>query len=202
MLKIINYELESNSDIKIAHFSDIHYSTFFSMKRLKEITSKLKEIKPNYICITGDLVDNISIPNKKEMSKLLKFLDDISVVAKVIISLGNHDTRQYKDLTDNHWYEKLDKKIIVLNNSSYEDENIYFYGLTVNDDYFHNEKKNVNVLVEALSNIKLSNSKYNTLLFHSPVNFDCREIEEKNKFDLVLVGHTILVLLPHIIISI
>lgn len=199
MLKVTKYELEGNNDLVIAHFSDIHYSNMFNNKRLAELLLKLKEIKPDYICITGDLIDNLGVTKKSGMQNLSKFLDEISNISKVILGLGNHDTRDYKNMKDNKWYESLNNNIIVLNNSSYEDEYIRFYGLTLKDDYYHKEESNVKILAQELSKIKLVNNKYNILLFHSPINFDKEEITKINKFDLVLVGHTHNGLTPHFI---
>ncbi len=197
MLKIINYEVESNSDLLIAHISDIHYSNHYG-KRLRKVIDELSKVKPNYICITGDTIDNLGVTKTKAMKELINYLEELSKISKVIMCLGNHDTRDYKDMKDNKWYEKLNKDIIVLNNSCYEDGNICFYGLTINDEYYHHEKDGVNELALELSKIKLSN-KYNILLFHSPVNFEKDEIQELNSFDLVLVGHTHNGLTHHIV---
>ncbi len=93
MLKINNYTLNYEEDLLIAHFSDIHYSKHFDDKILDELSFKLKELTPNYICITGDIIDNLGITYEKEMTKLLNFLDDLSKDFKLIISLGNNDTR-------------------------------------------------------------------------------------------------------------
>ena len=197
MLKIINYEVESNTDLLIVHISDIHYSNHYG-NRLKKVINELKKAKPDYICITGDTIDNLGVTKKKAMSEITNYLDELSKISKVIMCLGNHDTRDYKGMKDNKWYEKLNKDIIVLNNTYYEDDNICFYGLTIDDEYYHHEKDGVNELTEELSKIKLSN-KYNILLFHSPVNFEKEEVARINKFDLVLVGHTHNGLTHHIV---
>lgn len=197
MFKITKYELESNFNLIIAHFSDIHYSTKFNLKKFVEIINKMKNLKPNYICITGDLIDNISVSELKEMKNLTDFLNELSKISTVILGLGNHDTRAYLNLEDNRWYDKLDKKIIVLNNSSYEDEFVYFYGLTMPSSYYWSERKRVNSLLNNLKKIKISKNKYNILLFHSPINLAHKMISEFNKFNLVLTGHTHNGLTPH-----
>ena len=198
MLKIINYELEGNCNLRIAHFSDIHYAKDFNDKKLEKIILALKKMKIDYICITGDLVDNLGVTNLKCMEKFLDFLDELSKLSKVIIGLGNHDNRDYKKMKDNKWYEKLNKNLILLNNTYYDDDNICFYGLTINKDYYCHEASNVLNLYQRLSEIKLNSSKYNILLFHSPLNFTKEEIAGINNFDLVLAGHTHNGLTPHI----
>lgn len=197
MLKITNYELESKSNLLIAHLSDIHYSKHFNDKRLDEVLLKLKEVKPDYICISGDIIDNLGVTESEVMGNIVKFLDDLSKISKVIIGLGNHDTRDYKGIKDNKWYEKLNKDIIVLNNTSYIENGICFYGLRIDDDYYHHEEEGFDILNSMLSKIELDEKNYNILIFHSPVNFDKKEII--NNFNLVLVGHTHNGLTPHFI---
>lgn len=197
MLKIINYELESKQDLTIVHISDIHYSKMFNLNKFDEIISEVKRLKPAYVCITGDIVDNIGITETKKMEKLTEFLNNLSKLSKLIIGLGNHDTREYKKMKDNKWYEKLDNAIL-LNNSYYEDNNICFYGLTINDNYYHHEKSNKDILLNEISKIRIDDKKYNILLFHSPMNLDSKEISSINNFDLILVGHTHNGLTPHI----
>ena len=196
MFKITKYELKTDFDLIIAHFSDIHYANKFDLKKLDEIVSNMSELKPNYICITGDLIDNIGVALDDKMTILIDFLNKLSKISKVIVGLGNHDTRKYKDLVDNKWYEKLDKKLILLNNSSYEDEHVYFYGLTMDEDYYHHEKRNKLLLNSELSKINVSKNKYNILLFHSPINLEYSCVD---KFDLILVGHTHRGLTPNFI---
>ena len=199
MLKISKYELKCNADLKIVHFSDIHYEKNFRLKKFKQIISKIKELKPDYICITGDIVDNLEITKSEKMQKLADFLEELTKLSKVIISLGNHDTRDYKKLKDNKWYNDLNKNIILLNNSSYEDENIYFYGLTMPGNYYYGENKKEQELFGAFKNIKINSNKYSILLFHSPINLKKERIIKINKFNLILTGHTHNGLTPHFI---
>ena len=194
-MRINNYEEKCNKDLLIAHISDIHYSKFFSKRLLRRIINEFRKTKPDYICITGDLIDHLGVT--ENMSGLTNFLGELSKISKVLIGLGNHDIRSHHKIVDNKWYEKLDSNLIVLNNSSYEDDNIYFYGLTLDEDYYKKEKKNTSILASEISKIKVSN-KYNILLFHSPINLEKEEVTKVNNFDLVLVGHAHNGLTPHI----
>ncbi len=89
--------------------------------------------------------------------------------------------------------------IIVLDNNKYEDNDICFYGITVDGDYYIHENERIDRLYEKMASLKLSNEKYNVLLFHSPINFNDKKIEKINKFDLILTGHTHNGLTPHFI---
>ncbi len=199
MYKTIKYEIESNRQLIIAHFSDIHFAKVFNLKKFKQILEKMKNLNPDYICITGDIVDNIGITKNNKIKYLINFLNDLSNISKVLICLGNHDTRNYKSMTDNKWYLNLNKKIILLNNSKYEDNNVFFYGLTMNNDYYKHERKNELDLALKLKSLKMSSNKFNILLFHSPINFDKNKVQKVNNFDLVLTGHTHNGITPHFI---
>jgi len=190
MFRITKYEFPNKDDLIIAHFSDIHYSINFKLNKLLEIEKRLKELKPDYICITGDIVDNIAVTTKSCIKHLLSFLEKLTKIAPTIICLGNHDIRDYRGQKDNQWYERINSNIIVLNNSYYEDEKVYIYGINLENNYYHNEKSNTYMLKNKISEIRIKDDKYNILLFHSPISFNQEEIKEINKFDLVLTGHT------------
>ena len=193
MFKIINYKIDSKEDLIIAHFSDIHFAKKFNYKKLDIILEKMNELKPNYICITGDIVDDPKVTKTKELNNLIEFLEKLSKISKVIVGLGNHDTYE-----NSKWYLCLKDKVILLDNDSYEDKSTYFYGLTMNNKYYKHEDKNVYTLSKKVKELKLTN-KYNILLVHSPINFDKEDIKKINKFDLVLTGHTHNGIMPHFV---
>ena len=59
-----NYNINNNKikkDIKIAILSDIHYSDTFKLKRMNQILKKLEQNNPDYICISGDIIDKTNI---------------------------------------------------------------------------------------------------------------------------------------------
>lgn len=203
MLKVINYNVRSENELTIAHFSDIHYSYKFKIKVFKEILAKLKNLKPNYICITGDIVDNIEVgANKELMEPLYTFLKELSLIAKVIITLGNHDIREYKGKTDNKWYLSLKKinNLVFLDNEFYTENDICFYGFTASEEYYHNECEQLLKLKEEIANIKFDKKKTNILLIHSPIHLDSEKIYESIRdFNLILCGHTHNGLMPHFI---
>ena len=203
MLKVVNYNVNSKNELTIAHFSDIHYSYKFKTKVFKEILDKLNELKPDYICITGDIVDNIEIgANEKVMEPLYKFIEELSSITKVIITLGNHDIREYKGKIDNKWYLSLKKmkNIIFLNNEFYTENDLCFYGFTASEEYYHNERDQMLKLKEELVNIRFNKKKTNILLIHSPIHLGNEKMYENIKdFNLILCGHTHNGLMPHFI---
>ena len=199
MFKITKYEFENEKELTIALFSDIHYYSKLNLKKLSEIENRLNELKPDYVFVTGDIIDRIEVTVEPEFKYLLSFLERLADISKLILNFGNHDIRCHDKKKYNNWWEKLDSRIIILNNKEYEDEYIYVYGISLGEDYYKGERTNIKQLIQKIDEANIKDDKYNILLFHSPVNFTDEEIKKRNKFDLVLTGHTHNGLTPHFI---
>lgn len=194
----IVYNNSTEKDIIIIHLSDIHFNTNTKGKDLDKIINLVDKIRPNYIMITGDLIDYPDITkNTDKIKELVTFLSDIANVAKVMIGIGNHDVLQQKD---HKFFNKLNDlyNIYVLNNNSYQDEFIYVAGFTLPNEYYYNINKGENkeVLLEYLNNHKdlvnkLPKDKPKILLMHSPVKVSHDDVLKiLHEYDLILSGHT------------
>ncbi len=192
---ILNSKL--NKELTFVHISDIHFNINTKAKKLSDITDAIFNINPNYIFITGDLVDNKNIVNNKnKIKELVTFLSTLSRISPVILSLGNHDILSDNDLV---FFNKLNeiKNIYVLNNSTYEDDFIYVTGHTLEHSYYYNITgyESLELLLKNLSDnkdiiTKLPKSKYKIALIHSPVLLSNNEVIDKlQEYDLVLSGH-------------
>lgn len=198
------YKIKNNENIniKIAHISDIHYSKDYKNKRLEKVKEKLYKIKPNYICITGDLIDTYDITKEKEFNYFLNWLIKLTNISKVIISIGNHEyikecENGYTTQEDIKWLKNIENdKLIVLDNEIHSENTITFVGFNPDCNYyFKNKEKNVtNSNISLTKLISKSKSKYNILLLHTPMlilkNENYKKIKEFSKIDLILCGHT------------
>lgn len=194
-----NYVYHKNgNDLVIFHLADIHFNVNTKQKIFTKILTKVISEKPNYLIITGDLIDNPKIikGNKPKLKELVKFLADLGEVTKVIISLGNHDI-MFED--DYKFFKKLDQinNIYVLDNKSYTDEFIYIAGFTLPGRYYYNlyGKESIDALLKELKTnnkliSKLPSNKVKIGLFHSPMGIINNEVWDKlQEFDLLLSGH-------------
>lgn len=193
----IVYNDYAKKDIIILHIADIHFNINTSYERLNKIKAYIFNINPDYLIITGDLIDTPNIiKNKDKIKELLLFLTDISSKIKIIISLGNHDIFMEDDIK---FYNRLNElyNIYVLNNYSYYDDYIYVTGFTLPSDYYYNitGDESKEVLLDYLNNKKNLISKLpknipKIALIHSPRRLNDIDVLKKlHEYDLVLCGH-------------
>ena len=195
MLKVNRHKLKSIKcdKLKIVHISDLHYTSKFDLNLFKKIIQNTKELRPDYIFITGDIVDYASVLNDKEISKnLLIFLESLSYISKVFISLGNHDLDSSNDTSK--WKELLknEENIYLLDNEIYSDFKVNIVGVTLPHNYYYGKPiENPRIITNELSKYTLDN-KYNILLIHSPRKVFSKDVTNTKllgSFDLILSGH-------------
>ena len=194
----IVYNEHIKNELIIVHISDIHFSINTKTKDLSKVKKEIENINPNYIMITGDLIDTPSITNnKRKIKELLTFLTDIAKISKVLISIGNHDVLTNDDF---RFFNKLNDlyNIYVLNSSIYQDDFIYVTGFTLPHDYYYNITGNesIDILLDTLNNNsklinKLPKNMFKVALIHSPIRLTNELVIKKlHEYDLILSGHT------------
>lgn len=181
----------------IFHFSDLHFNTNTESSLFDKIITAVKEEKPDYIMITGDLIDLPDITsNKNKIGELTKFITDLGKLSKVLISIGNHDVHFDRDF---EYFNVLDKisNVYILNNKSYLDDNVYVSGFTMPNIYYYNiyGRENYHVILDEFNKNKhlikgLPKDVVKIGLFHSPINLMNDSVfKEFNEYDLILSGH-------------
>ena len=127
-----------NREIKIAVFSDLHYSSLFKRRRFDDILNTLRKDKPDYICIPGDIVDDIGVLDIEDnCQELITFFKKLGSIATTFISIGNHDIKRI--VNNRSFYDekrtfknKFDclrgDNVILLDNEIYEIDNVRFIG--------------------------------------------------------------------------
>lgn len=198
-IKINNYNLSVNKmdNLKIILLSDIHFYNKKDVSKLDRILNTIKNLKIDYICIPGDLIDEVTV---KDIKYFYDFLSKLGNISKVIISLGNHDISIRKNNSfykDNDIINKIKSinNVILLDNEIYKDGNICFIGITNSIDYYYKYGEDYNLFIKEISKVKLDIDKnnYNILLCHSPINISNKRIINDYKciknIDLVLSGH-------------
>ena len=194
----IVYNDHTNKEIIIMHTSDIHFSEKMTKNDLSKLVFAVNKIKPDYVMITGDLIDTAEIAyNYEKIKDLVAVLAEIGRVCKVLISIGNHDVLCNRDY---QFFRKLNDlyNIYVLDNKAYEDSNIYVAGFTLPLEYYYNinKRENIEVLINYLDlridlTKKLPSNKPKVALIHSPISLTNSDVLKKlSNYDLILSGHT------------
>ena len=198
MIDIVKNVIVSNkvkNKIKVVLLSDIHFSKYFIIDNLELIKNSIKKLEPDYICIAGDIIDEISvIYDTKTINILTNFLTDLAKISKVFISLGNHDIRDNQDLL--YFKDLKIDNLYVLNNSYYIDKKVVINGYNMPRDYYYNSPQGEDAKVmyqDLLKNkdkLYFSDKLFNISLIHSPINLLDKDISNYlKKCDLILCGH-------------
>jgi len=209
MLKINKYKLISrkiNKKQKILLIADIHLCNNYNIKILSNILNAVKIQKPSIICLCGDIIDEFSFLNKKENQKLLlDFFNKLSKYAITLITISSHDyfnLKKYKSgnissESINYWQNMINKnnnsRVILLNNSTYENEFLTVIGYTPSRNYFK-QYENKDVLIKEINETfqNVNKNKYTILMCHSPLRINKKTLENLkivNSIDLILSGH-------------
>lgn len=178
---------------KLVHFSDLHIRLFKDHDLYRGIIEimleKFKEISPDRIVFTGDLVHSKNQITPELIEMVSWVLTECSKIAKTVLIIGNHDflesnMNRLDALTPIIDSLKNDNIVYYKNRGVYEDENIDWVVYSLVD---HNIPPDIN----PSNNIKIG-------LFHGPVQGLTTDIGykfetgfESDKFngcDLVLCG--------------
>ena len=198
MIDIVKNVIISNkvkNKIKVVLLSDIHFSKYFIIDNLELIRNSVKKLEPDYICIAGDIIDEISvIYDTKLINILTNFLTDLAKISKVFISLGNHDIRDNQDFL--YFKDLKIDNLYVLNNSYYIDKKVVINGYNMPRDYYYNSPQGEDAkamyqdLLKNKDKLYFSDKLFNISLIHSPINLLDKDVSNYlKKCDLILCGH-------------
>lgn len=161
---------------KIAHISDLHNKKFG--KKQKRLEKKIKEVSPDIIVITGDLIDR----RRYDLESAMEFIEAGMKIAPVYYVSGNHEawSGKYEEIKD----RLSSLGVVILDDRKTEiikdKEKIEIIGLA--DPAF---STNTFKLEEKLKSMS-EDSVFQILLCHRPELF---KIYIREKIDLIFSGH-------------
>jgi len=188
-LEVTEYRITSEtlpqgfSGFRIAQISDLHNAKF-GMNNGK-LLSRLADIHPDIIVITGDLIDS----RRTDIKIALDFVDNAVQIAPVYYVTGNHEARVPE-------YEKLknglkEAGVVVLENEKIriESNEEYITLMGLGDSSFAVDSLSgdaASVTTANLMDLQHPSDGYTILLSHRPELF---EIYVRHEVDLALTGH-------------
>lgn len=201
-MKIKNYGI-GNIGYKIALITDLHFEENYDLNIFTNILNVLKDNNPDFICLSGDIVDRNELFTKEKLLEPLKqFIRDLANIAQTIVTMGNHELCNKNQKGDfflaNNWFLNLNKieNVYYIYNKSLVRGDICFTSFDLSFEYYKiiPGKKSEQFLLDSIDkNISLSKKYYNILLCHSPIDIVKNKIlknsKEIKKVDLVLSGH-------------
>ena len=175
MIRNINVEGELKQPLKIAFFSDIHFTAFNFGYRSRNILNTLQNIQPDLIIFGGDLID-IQWEDTAFLIKLQTFLKELKAPHGTYAVCGNHDASYISHKTYASFMRSCG--IQVLNNEmiSLPDLEIAIGGLE--DALFGTQDKEL---------YHARTMPFQILISHEP---DVMDNVNLNHVDLALSGHT------------
>lgn len=203
------YTSKDIKDFKIAIISDIHYYPGYNQKIFDRIIKQIKSNKPDYVTVVGDILDS---SNTNDLEQLKKFLSNLASITTTFVVTGNHDEKKgemhkWSQYHNNTLISMLNSinNLHFLNDTAYTVNNITFYGFNLSYNHYENVSETYESFCHEANNLKykLSDTTYNVILFHSPINI--YKFIENNpshnlaKSDLILSGHMHNGCLPFII---
>jgi len=180
--------------LRIVQLSDLHLGSFnYSYKKLREAIEKVNALKPDYIFITGDLVNNFAW----ELKGWDTVFNQLKAKEGKYAILGNHDYGDYskwdtpKAKVENfkaiqQFYTKIGFKLLMNESEviSKSTEEIAIIGV---ENWGKPPFKQYGDLQKAMQDVK--DIPFKILLSHDPTHWT-EEVTDKTDITLTLSGHT------------
>lgn len=163
------YTTKTNCIIRLVQISDLHLSNIYDAKEISKLVDKINNLKPDVICITGDMFTN-KLSTQIDMDSACKEFSRLNPKYGIYVSYGNHDRDLIPELQQ--LCDKSGFKLLIDGTATFDGINVI--GRPCYPD---------GVPIDNL----LSNDMYNIVLDHTPERVD--EAIDSN-VDMLLCGHT------------
>lgn len=181
--RLVEVTLQSpkiNTPTDIVILSDFHVDRTTPVKRIKQLSSRIKGLRPDVVLIAGDLVDD----RVSAMGEQIEALKQIKAKYGTYLVLGNHEF--YSGLSQ--WlptFQRLNYRLLYNDGASIPSLNLYIGGIPdVNTTRFSNSIMRPNLY----GTMRHSRpEEYKILLTHNPSYV--KDIY-KGAVDLAVSGHT------------
>ena len=169
-VKTVSFDSESlKAPLRFVQITDVHIGSR-SSRFLRKIVGRIGQLEPEFLCITGDLVDAIGV-SEEDLGALGE------LACPVYFSIGNHE--RYEDLDDIlARLQRLGVKTLRTQAVHHRDD-VQVLGIDDKDDAMQVERE--------LRNMVIDRSAFGILMYHRPRGI---EAAESAGIDLMLSGHT------------
>lgn len=176
---------QSFDGTKILQISDLHNKEFG--KGQNRLLAKIDEEQPDYIVVTGDLIDR----NHTDIDIAMEFVEGARKIAPVYFVSGNHE--QNSGVFDELSTKLVQAGVVMLENKSVilqkDGQEIQMFGVADPNFLLATDTNDIEILFDRKLGEVLEekeNNNFSILLSHRAEMID---IYEKNGADLVFSGH-------------
>lgn len=174
---------ENLKELLIYQISDLH-NYKFGRKQSKIL--KLMDEDPDYIFITGDLIDR----RQNNIANALILIDELTkrYRGKIYFISGNHEKGSDQKDELYNYLRKMD--VVIMDNESFVEGNLNFIGLEDPNDYINKKRiiqKDNTIELRSWLEKLIDHDKINILLSHQP---HLMNIYRSYGADIVFSGHT------------
>lgn len=185
ILKSNYFDLNSNNipnsfnNVKIVHFSDLHYG-ITSTKKVNKIVTRINSYEPDIVVFTGDLIDKKYNANETDIKDITDSLSKIKANLGKYAVIGNedYDNDNYDSIMYDSDFKLLKNNYDIVYNT--DNSPILIYGF---DDYLKGEPS-----TKSLNKKDIKNISYKIALIHEPDYAE--EIANDYGIDTILSGHS------------
>lgn len=177
---------EELSGLRILLLSDLHCNPLICNN--KKVLKRLAEERPDVILLAGDMISKYG---KKANNRVPAFLKELTGIAPVVYSMGNHEEvlrTEYPDKFNAYRKQVEEMGIFFPDNETasliLQGKNVEFAGLTLKHEYYYKRKRRP-LPSEAVEELVIENPENTILLAHFPDHFP----EYSKLAPLVVSGH-------------
>lgn len=185
IVKTVKYDVRlsdsANSELTVALISDVHLGAIGSESRLEKIVNEINALKPDIVCIAGDLFDT-NYKSIIDPEKAIETLKKIDSVHGVYACPGNHDAG--KTLPEMEDFLKRANIILLKDEYTVIDNALILVGRLDSSPIGGTGDLKRAPLAEVLEGV--GDRLPIIVLDHNPANIDTY----RDEVDLILSGHT------------
>ena len=175
----------SYNGLKIVHFSDLHYNKKTNKKYIYKLIKEIKRLKPDIVLFTGDLIDDKTKLDNKDIEFLIKQLSYIESTYGNYAIFGDSDylkTDTIKNIYIQSNFTLLNNSYSIIHNNN--NKQIFIGGV----NSYNYEDAEIDKIMNYFSDKNDINFKI--IMIHEG-NYAKEIISKYNNISLILGGHSI-----------
>ncbi|MQW23003.1 MULTISPECIES: metallophosphoesterase [unclassified Lactococcus] len=186
LMRVRTIDYDRGQGLKIAQFTDTHFTWHTTARRLKKFAKNIEENQPDIILFTGDLFDKVSWAKERDLTAYIEVLSELTAPLGKFAIFGNHD---FEDNNSHFVREILEKSGFTIVNNRSE-----VLSKSHNANYAQPTGKicisGIDDMREGVPDFAIypQEADFSLLMVHEPDSLI--QLEQLKAFDLIIAGHS------------